>query len=330
MTYPLVSIIIPTYNRIDLIGETLDSVLAQTYENWECIVVDDGSTDGTETLLNRYVERDSNFQYFHRPNDRPKGANACRNYGLEKSRGEFIVFFDSDDIMSPSCLKGRVNLFLRNMEKDMVVFSMGTFNAKEGKKTNSDIWDSYIILEKIIENFVFKSKTPWQIGAPIIKADVIRNKIHFNEKISNYQDDEFFIRMLSFLKPNLLFSEQTDYFYRLDAWGKYNDIKSHQNIINSWPEYYKTIFTVLNIYQKNQLRDKLIFKFYDQVFGYYRKGMKLDSIEKVITLFDNELSLNLPQKLMFKIIILLNSSYFDKKGYYFLSKRMKRYMMKNR
>lgn len=87
MEQPLVSIIIPTYNRAHLIGETLDSVLAQIYTNWECIVVDDGSTDSTAELLAFYVEKDSRFQYHHRPKDRLKGANACRNYGFELSRG---------------------------------------------------------------------------------------------------------------------------------------------------------------------------------------------------------------------------------------------------
>lgn len=83
MTQPLVSIIIPTYNRAHLIGETLDSVMAQTYTNWECIVVDDGSTDNTAELLVVYCNKDNRFQYHHRPKDRPKGANAYRNYGID-------------------------------------------------------------------------------------------------------------------------------------------------------------------------------------------------------------------------------------------------------
>ena len=63
MQTPLVSIIIPTYNRVHLIGDTLDSVLSQTYTNWECIVVDDGSTDGTNELLVEYLKKDKRIQY---------------------------------------------------------------------------------------------------------------------------------------------------------------------------------------------------------------------------------------------------------------------------
>jgi glycosyltransferase involved in cell wall biosynthesis len=105
MDNPLVSIIIPTYNRAHLINETLDSILLQTYGNWECIIIDDGSTDSSGDVIGAYLKRDSRFQYKHRPKDRPKGANACRNYGFTLCQGEFVLFFDSDDIISPSILK---------------------------------------------------------------------------------------------------------------------------------------------------------------------------------------------------------------------------------
>ena len=98
MNNPLVSIIIPTYNRAHIIHETLDSVLSQSYTNWKCIVVDDGSTDTTEEVLKSYVKKDARFQYNKRPIDRKKGANACRNYGLDLAKGAYIVFFDSDDV----------------------------------------------------------------------------------------------------------------------------------------------------------------------------------------------------------------------------------------
>ena len=117
---PIVSIIIPTYNRAHLIGETLDSVLAQTYENWECVVVDDGSIDATDELLGFYCERDSRIQYHHRPKDLFKGANACRNYGFELSKGEYIQWFDSDDVMHPYKLVDQV----KSIEASSVTLSV--------------------------------------------------------------------------------------------------------------------------------------------------------------------------------------------------------------
>lgn len=95
----LVSIIIPTYNRAHLIHETLDSVLAKTYTNWQCIIVNDGSTDNTDEVVGEYLKKDKRFQYRHRPKDRLPGDNSTRNYGLELSKGAFVNWFDSNDLM---------------------------------------------------------------------------------------------------------------------------------------------------------------------------------------------------------------------------------------
>jgi glycosyltransferase involved in cell wall biosynthesis len=95
---PIVSIIIPTYNRAHLIGETLDSVLAQTYTNWECIIVDDGSTDNTDEVVEEYVKKDSRFKYYHRPDEHLPGGNGARNYGFKMSKGEYVNWLDSDDL----------------------------------------------------------------------------------------------------------------------------------------------------------------------------------------------------------------------------------------
>src|SRR5690554_5115415 len=111
---PLVSIIIPTYNRAHLIGETLDSVLAQTYQNWECIVVDDGSTDDTDEVMAEYMAKDSRFQYHHRPKDRLPGGNAARNYGFEVSKGEYVNWLDSDDQIAPSKIEKQISLLKEN------------------------------------------------------------------------------------------------------------------------------------------------------------------------------------------------------------------------
>lgn len=99
---PLVSIIIPTYNRGHLIDETLDSVLAQTYPNWECIIVDDGSTDNTDTLVADYIAKDNRFQFFKLNH---KGVSFARNYGLKKISGAYIQFLDSDDLIHEDKIK---------------------------------------------------------------------------------------------------------------------------------------------------------------------------------------------------------------------------------
>ena len=78
MSQPLVSIIIPTYNRAHLISETLRSIKLQTYQNWECIIIDDGSTDNSAEVIAEFCAQDNRSQFFKRPQNQPKGANTCR------------------------------------------------------------------------------------------------------------------------------------------------------------------------------------------------------------------------------------------------------------
>ena len=96
MDSPLISVIIPTYNRAALLCEAIDTVLSQTYTNTEIIVIDDGSTDETTAAVQKYGDR---VRYTRRPN---AGVNAARNLGLKQARGEFVALLDSDDLWAPS------------------------------------------------------------------------------------------------------------------------------------------------------------------------------------------------------------------------------------
>lgn len=197
---PLVSIIIPTYNRAHLIGETLDSVIAQTYTNWECIVVDDGSTDNTQELLAIYCEKDSRIQYYHRPKNKPKGANACRNYGFEVSVGEFVNWFDDDDLMKPENLSTRLESFDR--DTDFVIGDSIYFYEKGLEKK---IKRDYSIPINP-ENFV-SFKISWITNEVTLRRSII--KLKFNENLESDQDYNFFSRILyitqrgKYLKKNL-------------------------------------------------------------------------------------------------------------------------------
>jgi len=110
---PLISVVIPAYNAEQFLDETLESVLSQTYENWECIVVNDGSTDKTESIAKKWCEKDARFRYFYKENS---GASDTRNLGIKKARGEYIAFLDADDLYMPNFLE----ICLENLvEKDV-------------------------------------------------------------------------------------------------------------------------------------------------------------------------------------------------------------------
>src|SRR5437016_1937557 len=105
---PLVSVVIPTYNRAQRTIASTESVFAQTYTNLEIIVIDDGSKDGSSEIIEKFLEERKRTQhgrqihYFKQPN---QGASAARNAGIERARGEFIAFLDSDDTWLPDKLE---------------------------------------------------------------------------------------------------------------------------------------------------------------------------------------------------------------------------------
>ncbi|MCZ8197293.1 MAG: glycosyltransferase family 2 protein [Flavobacterium sp.] len=102
---PTVTIIMATYNRARYIKETLVSIQNQTYENWECIIIDDGGTDNTKDVIALLLEKDTRFQFVKRKDSYKKGLPGCRNYGLDLAKGEYIIFFDDDDIVHPQNLE---------------------------------------------------------------------------------------------------------------------------------------------------------------------------------------------------------------------------------
>lgn len=187
----LVSIIIPNYNRASLIGETLDSILAQSYKNWECIIVDDGSTDHSLEVINKYVEKDNRFLLHERPKDYPKGANACRNIGMRKSQGDYVIFFDSDDLMTEHHIEVKLSAIL-SQDYDFVVTRTKYFN-----NPNNDNPINYRNLGKTVitaESYITK-EINWLTLDPIIKTEVART-IAFTEKNQSAEEYNYFVKLL--------------------------------------------------------------------------------------------------------------------------------------
>lgn len=206
----LISIIIPTYNRAHLISETLDSILAQTYSNWECIVVDDGSTDTTAEVMREYVKKDNRFQYHQRPKNKIKGPNSCRNYGFEMSNGEYIKWFDSDDVMLPYLLEKQVLSFAKNVEMSVCKLSYFDFERRVSIKEN------IISSKNLIEDYLIGNVT-FYISGPLWKRIFLEKQNQlFDESLTNLDDWDFNLRML-YQKPNITYSNEVLILYRVQA-----------------------------------------------------------------------------------------------------------------
>jgi glycosyltransferase involved in cell wall biosynthesis len=202
----LITIIIPTKNRCSLLQETLDSVLAQTYSDWEVIVVDDGSEDGTIEILEsltderiRFIKRDS----------MPSGAPACRNIGAENAQGEHLIFLDSDDLLLPHALERRAQLMESNLELDFAAYVGEMFVASPGDQgvlwnipTGKPDFDRFLGLD-----------VSWQTSGPIWRAEFFHRIGGWAETLLCGQDSELHLRALSF-DPHYQYCVEVDYAIR--------------------------------------------------------------------------------------------------------------------
>lgn len=126
---PIVSIITPSYNRADIIHETATSIFEQTFPNWEWVIVDDGSTDNSWEVLQGYAAQDNRVKIFRR-NREPKGACTCRNLAVAASKGDYLIFLDTDDLLASFCLQQRIDTMRQYPDCDFVVFPMLLFKQR--------------------------------------------------------------------------------------------------------------------------------------------------------------------------------------------------------
>src|SRR3989338_8567336 len=116
---PEVSIIIPAFNSAEYISETLQSIIAQSFVNWEALVIDDCSSDNTADVVKRYEKIDSRISYYRLDSNSGRPA-IPRNYGIKRAKGRYIAFLDSDDLWFPSRLERQMEYFSRHPDVTLV------------------------------------------------------------------------------------------------------------------------------------------------------------------------------------------------------------------
>ncbi len=193
---PQVTIIMATYNRAHLIVETLHSIKAQTFTDWECLIVDDGGKDNTEEVITPILRKDSRFRLLRRLENFKKGLSGARNYGIESAKGRYIVFFDDDDIVHPenlqTCLK--------------ILDSSGHSFCRYEKKPFTGVWKSEVLekqpifhsgvidltkLEKVV-----MGKIPFASCCVLWKQECFSDN-RFNEDLLYAEEWECYTRILS-------------------------------------------------------------------------------------------------------------------------------------
>ncbi|MES2411561.1 MAG: glycosyltransferase, partial [Bacteroidota bacterium] len=205
----LVSIIIPCYNQAEFIEETLLSVFNQEYSQWECLLIDDGSTDNTEDIVNKWVEKDNRFSYYKKEN---KGVSEARNFGLDKAKGAFIQFLDSDDVLASD----KLSLSMEAIQKHQV--DIVCTNYRMFSKTTTNNSQPFSKLEKFEFNFYNLARF-WNDGftVPIhcwfFKASLFED-IQFPKGLTAQEDWVVWLRIFQ-KAPKTHFIPKPSAFYRV-------------------------------------------------------------------------------------------------------------------
>jgi len=301
-----VSVIIPTYNRAKEIIKCLDSIVSQTYANIEIIVVDDGSKDATEQVIEAYIVNRSLPQgklvYYKQIN---QGAPVARNYGLKIATGDFVVFFDSDDIMYPD----RISLQAEAMVKEGSDSCAGGFTDSFSKKefipkldTGKGVIGSLIYWE------IMGSTQSW-----MYKRELLVKLGGYDVSYACYQDWDLTFRYLtqnpniSIVKKSLTLFDNDDRSDRITS-----NVQSQKRLPHIARYYLKVLkWLVSNSAKKNILKHAILLYYSQIIVGYYKAGLN-NNAKQAIKSFNDVLK-SAPYSLAIKCKTIL---------YYHLLRRM--------
>lgn len=183
---PLISIVTPTYNRANFLPEAIESVLSQDYENYELLIIDDGSTDNSKDVIEKYMDS-KKIRYLYQSNS---GQSVARNRGIEEANGDFICFLDSDNRWLPGKLSASVEAFERNPEADIVYGDVVLINEQghEFSRKNMKRYSGKITTHLLKDNCVSMNTT-------MSKTNSIRAVGGFSGQVKVADDYDLWLRL---------------------------------------------------------------------------------------------------------------------------------------
>ena len=219
MPIPKVSIIVPCYNQAQYLDESLQSILDQTYTDWECLIVNDGSPDQTEEVGRKWETKDPRFVYVYQENG---GVSSARNVGIQKATGEFILTLDADDKFEPSFMEKAMKVLLHNPETGIVSSWGRHFTDKKQLQVFKSTATS-------ITDFLFHNGA--NTGGSLLFRKVCWQQVDgYNEDPENgYEDWEFYLRVCA-LGWKVHIIEEVLFFYRQHAISRRKEMNLKDNL----------------------------------------------------------------------------------------------------
>lgn len=237
-----ISVIVPLYNAENYLKRCIDSIINQTYQNLEIILINDGSTDNTLEIINEYAQKKDTIIVIDKKNS---GVSDSRNLGIEKSTGEYITFIDSDDWLEENAIES----LYEQLKKSNYNIIRGKYireieNKKSQKaieKFSYNIEDKEKNIQRLID-LILSGEMYCYVWLLMIKSNIIKNKVFFNNKLAMMEDTIFYLDLL--LDGNdILFSDSITYHYYL------NKKSASQNIQNAYRNY-KNALLVNKIFEE--------------------------------------------------------------------------------
>lgn len=314
----LVSIVIPAYNCEKTIKKCIDSIICQDYNNVEIIIINDGSTDGTELCLNEYL----NNPKINVINKNNEGVSATRNLGIDISNGEYIIFIDSDDYIEQNYVSSLIELQEKNNESLCGCFIVRCSENGDFKIIKHDMkYEKSIFINQII-----KANIDGFIVRYLFKKEILKN-VKFDLNLSYMEDTLFLLNYLSNSKvKNIVFTNKTNYIYMYQSNNSVTNSEKYieNNIINVCNSIDQIYIYSLKKYDKKY--EKTLMQRKAKMIEYCFSKIKTKSVYKSVKtnyeikqIYNSCIKskiINLKWKLL--IIFLFNSPYFMFRLYIFM------------
>ncbi|MBF7090625.1 glycosyltransferase [Flavobacterium sp. ALJ2] len=253
MQLPLVSVIMPCYNQGEFIEDAINSLLLQTYNNWECIIVNDGSSDNTDEIAKKWCSKDIRIKYFKNEN---KGVSNARNFAIKNSLADYILPLDADDKINKNYIEKCLEILLHNDNTKVVYGGVENFGTSSGELVLANFSFDYLIFSNMIPCSGLFRKKDWQ-----------RTQGYDEKMVEGYEDWEFWISLLKY-GGNAIKVNTACLYYRSKPVSRMKGI----NMKNR----YKLIAYIMHKHQ--ELYSKLIFNYSEKLninFSYcYYLGIK--------------------------------------------------------